>query len=842
MYKKIIVVGLLGMVFLFYAGAAEPGPSVDASSMKPLNQALLELSAKSEKAIIFSTDIVNPGMLVDAGIDVTSIEEALNTWLTPYDLTFVELHDVFVVQDAAMTGLHSGLLLGRVRLAENLAPVSGIRVKIVNTDIVTRTSPDGYFLFRAVPEGDYEIDVVSLGYEAIRPYAINVNEDENLFIYIDIQEKDWEFDRVIVRASQYVLENSYVASEFGLDRRNIHSTPKLAGEALRSLSNIPGFRQPSLSTRGNVRGGATNETLLLFDGIRLYEPYHLRDFLAPFSIINDQRLELITVHTGIFSSRFGDGMSGVVDMTPASPTVNLAGSTDVNLFSTSAHAGGAFGKFPAGWVASISRGNVDLLVDKALPDIGEPSYWDGYFHSEFTTASGVSLSASALFGQDEVRLNNNNDTQNARSDYTDRYYWARADIPLPNGSELKTTASYTSLRSFRTGELQVPGETIAVASDDRNANIVRADVNYLSAPFGPFEVEAGIGYESRRANYDYFGVRAADGPLGAIIGGAPEFQRDLQAEFDETGFYAFSDFRLKAGEKMFIDGGVRFDKRSRANDDNLLASPRIRFAWHMNSSAILTFGAGRYWQSQAITELPIEDGITEFFKPQRTDIQVLGFDYVFSPQLSLRAEAYNKFVRDPWIRFENVIDERSLVPELEADRLVITPESASARGIETTLVYRNENKNRQAWITITYSKAEDRIGSRDIPRRWDQPWQFDLGYRDKIFSWEIQAIARYSSGVPTTPLLLQPGGTVAFGGLSSDRLDNRISLDVRASRTWIRGDNQFEFYVDISNVLDSKIACCVDYSLDTSGTSAELQRSDEGLYPAVPNVGFRWIF
>ena len=47
---------------------------------------------------------------------------------------------------------------------------------------------------------------------------------------------------------------------------------------MRTLARLPGAVGSDLSAKLNVRGGVTDETLVRFDGLRLMNPFHLKDF------------------------------------------------------------------------------------------------------------------------------------------------------------------------------------------------------------------------------------------------------------------------------------------------------------------------------------------------------------------------------------------------------------------------------------------------------------------------------------------------------------------------------------------------------------------------------------
>ena len=58
--------------------------------------------------------------------------------------------------------------------------------------------------------------------------------------------------------------------------------------------------------------------------------------------------------------------------------------------------------------------------------------------------------------------------------------------------------------------------------------------------------------------------------------------------------------------------------------------------------------------SEGIHELQVSDGVAQFFRPQRTDHFIAGFEWVGLPEWEIRAEVYEKQYRNTRQRFENL--------------------------------------------------------------------------------------------------------------------------------------------------------------------------------------------
>ena len=61
----------------------------------------------------------------------------------------------------------------------------------------------------------------------------------------------------------------------------------------------------------NLQGGASDQTLILYDQIPLYHTQHLMGFNG---LLNADCIDHLTLYTGGYPAKFGDRLSGVLDV------------------------------------------------------------------------------------------------------------------------------------------------------------------------------------------------------------------------------------------------------------------------------------------------------------------------------------------------------------------------------------------------------------------------------------------------------------------------------------------------------------------------------------------------
>ena len=129
-----------------------------------------------------------------------------------------------------------------------------------------------------------------------------------------------------------------------LTSQDFEKIPEFGDDALRIANHLPGTASLGLSARPYVRGGLQDETLVLFNDVELLEPFHLKDFQSVFSGFNPSVIESVDVYTGGFPVRYGDRMSGVMDIAPSGAAGGFGADLMISFLTASAAAGGNDGE------------------------------------------------------------------------------------------------------------------------------------------------------------------------------------------------------------------------------------------------------------------------------------------------------------------------------------------------------------------------------------------------------------------------------------------------------------------------------------------------------------------
>jgi hypothetical protein len=134
------------------------------------------------------------------------------------------------------------------------------------------------------------------------------------------------------------------------------------------VQRLPGTTTNGFSSIGSVRGGEPNETAIVLDGLRLYEPFHLKNFLSPVSLLDSRIIDSIEFYSGGFPVDYGDRMSAIIDATTVRPAEPLYFELGLNLFHASGLAAAQFADGKGHALLSARRSNVGDLADLSEND------------------------------------------------------------------------------------------------------------------------------------------------------------------------------------------------------------------------------------------------------------------------------------------------------------------------------------------------------------------------------------------------------------------------------------------------------------------------------------------
>lgn len=203
-------------------------------------------------------------------------------------------------------------LRGIITDAETGEPLPYASIGVISTRRGTASNADGFFALRNLKGDSIEIEISHLGYKSVILSVRDLSELENLKVNMVRQATMLE-GLILEDLPQSALELSSQAGVARLDPKHLNGLPNLGqSDVFQALQLIPGISATS-GTSANlmVRGGRTDQNLILFDDIPLY---HLDHFYGIYSALNPLAVQSLKIYKGGFPAQYDGRTSSVIDV------------------------------------------------------------------------------------------------------------------------------------------------------------------------------------------------------------------------------------------------------------------------------------------------------------------------------------------------------------------------------------------------------------------------------------------------------------------------------------------------------------------------------------------------
>jgi len=302
-----------------------------------------------------------------------------------------------------------GKIVGQVFDAETGDPLAGCNIIIEGTLLGAATDEEGYFIILDVPAGTYDVSALMIGYVkdmrqgvkvvstltvkldfSVKTQVLNSTEAITVEAYkVPLVQKDLTYTVQAVtndEVGRLPITNltDVVTQQAGITR-NITTT---------SISSLPVFGQfATAPTDGlHFRGGRENETLYLIDGMNVTDGLWGGYNLDP---ISEHAVSSMETFTGTFMSRYGDAMSGVMNISTYNqidlkPKFRVKAFTDNLGIDEASHNTYSYDLFASTAIPFIN--NLGLVVSHRM--FSTDGYIFGYIYPEYINSESVDKSGN----------------------------------------------------------------------------------------------------------------------------------------------------------------------------------------------------------------------------------------------------------------------------------------------------------------------------------------------------------------------------------------------------------------------------------------------------------------
>lgn len=284
-------------------------------------------------------------------------------------------------------------IVGSVRDAESGEPIAGAVVALPDIDRAVVSDADGRYTLRAVPAGPQHVNVRRIGYAPRVLHAL-VPGHGALEIDVALRAAPVRLAAVEVRRPIAVRgaegDDSVGFPDRWISAAAVRNHPLLAEpDVFLAVGGGEVALGPESPSGVHIRGGASDQTAYVLDGIPVFSPYHAA---GVFGAWNPDAIERLRVSSFSPAPDLPDALAGVVAGVTRAPGSRIRAQGAVSTTQARATVDGPLGAGGAGYLVSVRTAYSGGLVPQR-----EASYLDG--NSDDVIAK---LEAPALGGR--VRL------------------------------------------------------------------------------------------------------------------------------------------------------------------------------------------------------------------------------------------------------------------------------------------------------------------------------------------------------------------------------------------------------------------------------------------------------
>lgn len=732
----------------------------------------------------------------------------------------------------------AGRVTGKILRPPNDAPIEGAMVFVTDATGTTgvTTGPDGSYKFEGVAPGKVHVHVEAKGRKG---------ED------LDDEIGPGEVAEVVMRlepidepppppapgqAAEEPIEEVRVKGEKPprevtkrtISREEIAVIPGTNGDALRSLQNLPGVaRPPPFGGQLVVRGSSPQDTNYFVDGTNIPLVYH---FGGLSSVLPTEVLDKIDFYPGNYSTQYGRGMGGIVDVSVRSPRDDgkIHGMAQVDLIDARIVAERSLGK---GW---------SFLVG------GRRSYFDLWLGPILESSAGVST--APRYYDYQVMLN-----KKFGPDHELRFFFFGSDDRLEIfssdlggdfvlGGGIRAVTSFFRVQARYVNKINDKTRISAVAAVGQDYLNFGFGSNYLDLKSTPISGRAEVSHRLARPVTMNLGIDLLHSPFDIAVRfprptrpGQPDpgLNNPQVTQTAGGGVYtpaAYAEFELQPWTGGRVVPGLRVDYMKFTEDQTHTSgwdvSPRItarQDLTHTGPKTTVKGGVGLFYQPPQPQEMDYVFGRPNL-KSNRSLHYTAGLEQQVGSHVQVSVEGFYK----------------------KLDRLVVqdlgNTGDGRVYGSEWLIRWQNDPKM-FGWFAYTLMRSERRESEQEDLHLFefdqthiltailsrDLGMGFRIGGRFRLVSGNLYTANHYGP-VDLDRATYQP--VAAFPQFGS-RLGTFHQLDFRIDKSLDAKPLKLSIYLDIQNIYFHRSQEGVSYNFNYTQSSPVL-----GL-PILPILGMR---
>ncbi len=733
----------------------------------------------------------------------------------------------------------------------------GVTVKFSGiTQSGTSTNAYGFYSYRLSP-GEYQMSVSYIGYRTlVRSIKISADTriDLNLF-------PDNSIEEVIVSAEK--RNDNVVSAQMGVAKVNlneIRNVPVLFGErdVLKTLQLLPGIKSAGEGNSGfYVRGGSTDQNLILLDEAPVYNASHLLGF---FSTFNSDAIKDVSVFKGGMPSQYGGRLSSVLDIRMNDGNKKeYTAEGGIGLISSRLKIEGPLEKDKSSFMISGRRTYADAFLAFAKDSSVRKNtlyFYDLNAKANYQLDNKNTIYLSGYFGRDELGLNETFGFGWGNATATLRWNHLYSNSLFSNTSLIYSNYNYV-IENF------IEENNFKVSSSIRDLNLKQ-----------DFQLSLSNSH-NLRFGLDLISHTIAPGSITSGAGSSVNEETIERRRGNEVAMYVSDEWEISdrfnivyglRGSSFFLKGPGQFNTYDTEGivtasklydsgelvEDYFRLEPRLSASYILGATSSVKVSYTRNTQNLHLMSNSTATSPTDLYimssnnvKPEIAD-QVAGgyFRNFRDDKYEFSAEVYYKTMHNQ-IEYRSGTDLRGN-KNVEADLLY---GEGRAYGIELFVKKRFGKLN--GWVGYTLSKTERQFDDID-------EGQWFLAKQDRTH--DLSVVGIYKAGTRWTlssTFVYNTGNAVTFpagkyqinnqtyfyySNRNSDRMPDYHRLDLAATLEAKPGKRlQSSWSLGFYNIYNRKNAYSIDFR-DNPDDLTKTQAVKTTLFGIIPSITWNFKF
>jgi len=754
---------------------------------------------------------------------------------------------------------------GRIVDQETSRPVSDVNVHMIETDLRTATDSSGKFRFSNVAEGVYTLNVSHVGYFSSTFDRIVVGVESEVNLVLTLSPRAVILKTILVTPGTFEIMDTPASRKQALSREDIQAIAQIREDVYRTVNRLPGVASDDYSARFTVRGGRYEDVLVRFDGLELYEPFHVRDVNGSVvSIIDPEAIEGITLMTGGFTAEYGNRQSAVFDIRSRKQqndrrTVNVG----ISLINFRVMTEGTFSGNRGSYFLIARRGYLDLVLDlMRVLETPWPTYYDVLSRVSYRLSPSHELSFNLLYSYDKMKFQSSDpdgDFDQSNMRYDNSFGWLTLKSTLGSGVSVTNMLSSGQVKHDRYGQTYNSLTDLLSfrVNDETTFKQYEIKQDWYADLSDHMQLKWGFDYKDVSADYNS-NSDAVDSTENAQ--GRPVLDTvSTFADFYRDGliFGGYVSGRVRVLPPLAFEIGGRYDHGSYSDDKDF--SPRLNAIVKTGPTTMIRLGWGYYRQIQPIQNLDLLDNVSAYYPSELAQQWSAGVEHDLPSGVNLRVEAYYAKSDNPKPSFRNwKNDFYQFHNKVEDDRIAVFRDGFVRKGLE---VYARKTTGKHLTWMFSYAlsynhETIDSVTShfysishgKEAPAPLDQRHTFNLDGSYRISkTWSMNVSFTFHTGWFYTPARIDTvsgGGETAYylrpGEFLSERLPFYSSLNVRATRSFSMYGGKLRLFLDLINILGRQNVYGVDAIIEGAPDEYHLVNENLTWLSFMPSFGLSW--